>query len=78
MSTRKYQLFFSQHIIDQYKLREKVHTRYVYLELCIAVYGLPQSGVLANNNKRLREKLAPQGYYKVAHTSGLWRHVTQP
>ena len=41
-----------------------------------AVYGLPQAGILAN--KQLRKKMAPHGYYEVAHTPGLWRHVTRP
>eukprot|EP00956_Cyclotella_meneghiniana_P031758 scaffold84459_cov26-Cyclotella_meneghiniana.AAC.1 len=40
------------------------------------MYGLPQAGALAN--KLLRERLAPAGYYEVAHTPGLWRHVTRP
>jgi hypothetical protein len=26
----------------------------------------------------LRKRLAPYGYYEVAHTPGLWRHVTRP
>ena len=36
----------------------------------------PKAGILAN--KQLREKLEPAGYYEVAHTPGLWRHVTGP
>ena len=40
------------------------------------IYGFPQSGILSN--KQLREKLLPAGYYEVAHTPGLWRHVTRP
>ena len=41
-----------------------------------AIYGLPQAGILAN--KLLRSRLAPDGYYKVAHTPGLLKHVTRP
>ena len=48
----------------------------MYLEIRKAIYGLPQGGILAN--KQLREKLEPAGYYEVAHTPGLWRHVTRP
>ena len=48
----------------------------MYLELRKAIYGLPQPGILAN--KQLRARLAPSGYYEVAHTPGLWRHVTKP
>ena len=42
----------------------------------MAIYGLPQVGALTN--KRLRAKLTPAGYYEVARTLGLWKHVTQP
>ena len=48
----------------------------MYLEIRKAIYGLPQVGILAN--KQLCEKLEPAGYYGVAHTPGLWRHVTKP
>ena len=41
-----------------------------------AIYGLPQAGVLAN--KQLKKFLAPDGYYEVTHTPGLWRHETIP
>ena len=41
-----------------------------------AIYGLPQAGSLAN--QQLRRYLAPAGYYEVAHTPGLWKHITRP
>jgi hypothetical protein len=37
-----------------------------------AVWGLPQAGILAN--KRLRQKLAPFGYFEHVNTPGLWYH----
>ena len=40
------------------------------------LYGLPQSGILAN--KLLRKRLKPHGYYELPHTPGLWKHVTLP
>ena len=40
------------------------------------MYGLPQAGLLAN--KLLKQRLAKHGYYKVAHTSGLWKHISRP
>ena len=49
---------------------------FVQLEIRRTIYGLPQVGILAN--KQLREKILPAGYYEVAHTPGLWRHVTRP
>eukprot|EP00956_Cyclotella_meneghiniana_P005705 scaffold7330_cov24-Cyclotella_meneghiniana.AAC.1 len=65
-----------QHIIDQYNLNDKVKNGYVYMEIRRAMYGLPQAGVLAN--KLLKERLAKHGYYEVAHTPGLWKHISRP
>ena len=67
---------FPQHVIDQYSLLEHVKNGFVHVEIRWAIYGLPQAGILAN--QQLRERLAPFGYYEVAHTPGLWRHVTKP
>ena len=49
---------------------------FINLEIRKAIYGLPQAGILAN--KLLRQCLRPAGYYKVAHTPGIWRHITHP
>eukprot|EP00804_Cyclotella_cryptica_P000699 CCRYP_000983-RA/>CCRYP_000983-RA protein AED:0.36 eAED:0.37 QI:0/0/0/1/1/1/5/0/509 len=67
---------FPDHIRAQYNLDKHAIHGFVYLELRGAIYGLPQAGTLAN--KLLRKRLAPHGYYEVAHTPGLWRHVTRP
>ena len=40
------------------------------------MYGLPQSGILAN--KLLVKRLDLFGYYPVEHTPGLWKHKTRP
>eukprot|EP00804_Cyclotella_cryptica_P004376 CCRYP_006792-RA/>CCRYP_006792-RA protein AED:0.32 eAED:0.32 QI:0/0/0/1/0/0/2/0/518 len=64
------------HIIDQYHLRDKVKNGYIYMEICWAMYGLPQAGILAN--KLLKQRLAKHGYYEVIHTPGLWKHMTRP
>ena len=48
----------------------------MYLEIRRTIYGLPQAGNLAN--KQLHKKLVFVGCYEVAHTPGLWRHVTRP
>jgi hypothetical protein len=66
---------FPQHIIDQYDLKTHAKNGFVYLESRKAIYGLPQAGILAN--KLLQQRLAPQGYYEVTHTPGLWKHVTR-
>ena len=40
------------------------------------MYGLPQSGILAN--KLLKERLEEDGYTELPHTSGLFKHETRP
>ena len=40
------------------------------------MYGLPQAGILANN--QLTERLEPKDYYQCRHTPGLWRHKWRP
>jgi hypothetical protein len=64
------------HIIEQYDLRSKAKNGFVYMEIRRAMYGLPQAGVLAN--KLLKQRLAKHGYYEVAHTPGLWKHISRP
>jgi hypothetical protein len=67
---------FPDHVKEQYNLEANAKNGFVYLEIRKAIYGLPQGGILAN--QLLRKRLAPEGYYEVAHTPGLWRHVTRP
>ena len=45
---------FPPHIKERYQLDEKVYKGYVWLEICKAIYGLPQAEILAN--KQLRKK----------------------
>ena len=40
------------------------------------MYGLPQSGKLANN--LLQQRLKPHGFTPCTHTAGLWTHPTKP
>ena len=65
---------FPQEFIDQYDLSEKVHNGFVYCAIIRCMYGLPQSGILAN--KLLRERLSDHGYFKMPHTPGFWKHVS--
>ena len=67
---------FPEHTMQQYNLRQHARKGYIYVEIRKAIYGLPQAGILSN--LLLRKRLAPAGYYEVAHTPGLWRHVTRP
>ena len=48
----------------------------MWIEIRRSIYGLPQSGKLAN--EYLQKKIAPHGYYEVKHTPGLWKHVSCP
>ena len=64
-----------QEIIDQYNLKSKVHNDKVYLEIRKGMYGLPQAGILAN--EQLQRNLKPHGYYPCKYTPGLWRHNNQ-
>ena len=49
--------------------------RVVYFEIRRSIYGLPQTGKLANTALK---HLAPYRYFEVAHTPGLWRHINRP
>eukprot|EP00957_Ditylum_brightwellii_P050104 3798188-Ditylum_brightwellii.AAC.1 len=40
------------------------------------MYGLPQTGILAN--KLLTQRLSEHGYYPVQHTPRLWHQKWQP
>ena len=67
---------FPEHVAQQYQLREKEKNGFIYMEIRKAIYGLPQAGVLVN--KLLKKRLAPEGYYEMPHTPGLWKHVSCP
>ena len=66
---------FPPHLIDQYDLVRKAKNGKIYLEIRRLIYGLPQSGKLANYF--LKKKLAPTGYYEVPHTPGIWKHISR-
>ena len=66
---------FPEHIIKQYNLREKALNGYVYVDIRRSIYGFLQSGSITN--KGLKVNLAPHGYFEVALTLGLWRHITR-
>jgi hypothetical protein len=61
-------------IIDKYDLCLLADEHgWVYVEIQMGMYGLPQAGILAN--KLLKQHLNARGYYQCQHTPGLWRHV---
>jgi hypothetical protein len=65
-----------QEFIHEYNLLHHVHNDWVYFEIRKGIYGLPQSGILAQ--KLLAERLAKKGYYQCECTPGLWRHKWRP
>ena len=57
-------------------MKEHANNGFICLEIRQVICGLPQVGVLAN--KLLKARPVPAGYYEVANTPGLWKHVTRP
>ncbi|KAL7526405.1 hypothetical protein ACHAXR_001473 [Thalassiosira sp. AJA248-18] len=65
-----------QEFRDAYDLDAKAKGGHVFMEIRKGVYGLPQSGILAN--KLLKKCLAKKGYFEMPHTPGLWKHISRP
>jgi hypothetical protein len=65
-----------QATFDKYNLQNFVHNGIDHLEICKGMYGLPQAGLLANN--QLGPHLALQGYIQSPHIHGLFIHKTRP
>jgi hypothetical protein len=59
-------------IIHKYNLRDLVNNQgWVYIEIQMGMYVLPQASILANT--LLKKCLNAKGYYECQHTPGLWR-----
>ncbi len=64
-------------VIKEYKLREKATTNgSIYIKAKQGMYGLPQSGLLAN--ELLKKRLNKHGYQQSKLVPGLWKHDTRP
>jgi hypothetical protein len=64
-------------VIEEYKLREKATKNgSVYIKAKQGLYGLPQSGLLAN--ELLKKQLNKHGYQQRKLVPGLWKHDTWP
>ena len=60
-----------QKIIDLYNLEPPFDADgYIYAEIRQGMYGLPQSGILAQ--ELLEKRLAKHGYHQSKITPGLW------
>ena len=65
-----------EHVQHQYNLQSHAKNGYVYLKIWRYIYILPQTG--KSENKYLREKLLPHGYYEMSHTPGFWKYISRP
>ncbi len=64
-------------VIKEYKLREKATKNgSIFIKAKQGMYGLPQSGLLAN--KLLEKRLNKHGYRQSKLVPGLWKHDTWP
>jgi hypothetical protein len=65
-----------EEFILEYNLHGQDRDGWIYFEIRRGCYGLPQSGILANN--LLRKRLVAEGFYESLSTPGLWRHKWRP
>ena len=67
---------FPADIVEAYDLKRKVRNNKVLAKILMALYGLPQAGIIAY--KELVKLLATGGYISVRYTPGLFKHDTRP
>ena len=65
-----------QEFFDLYQLQNKIKNGFVYCEIIRGMYGLPESGILAN--KLFKERLEEHGYTEVDYTPNLFKHKNRP
>ena len=66
-----------ENVIEQYNLREKAsEDGYIFVAVKKGMYGLPQSGILAQ--ELLEKRLNAHGYHQSQFTPGLWTHEWRP
>ena len=64
-------------IIKEYDLKPKAtKDGSIYIEVNTGMYGLPQSGLLAN--ELLKKRLNKHGYSQSKLVPGLWKHKKRP
>jgi hypothetical protein len=64
-------------VIKEYKLKEKATKNgNIYIKAKQGMYGLPQSGLLAN--ELIKKHLNEHGYQQSKLVPGLWKHDTWP
>jgi hypothetical protein len=68
---------FPEDIIEEYGLRNLVDDRgFVHCEVRRGMYGLPQAGLLAQ--QQLIKRLNKAGYHQSVTTPGFWKHEWRP
>jgi hypothetical protein len=67
---------FPKDIIELYNLKEKSKNGAVYVSVKRGMYGLPQSGILAQ--ELLEKRLNKHGYFQSKYTPGFWTHTWRP
>ena len=67
---------FPEDIIELYDLKSKVKNGAIYVSVKRGMYGLPQSGILAQ--ELLEERLNKHGYFQSQYTPGFWTHTWRP
>jgi len=64
-------------IIEEYNLRDIVDSNgYIHCEVKRGMYGLPQAGLLAQ--QQLTNRLNQAGYIQSTTTPGFWKHQWRP
>jgi hypothetical protein len=67
---------FLEEIVKKLNLTALAVDGWVCIEIRKGMYGLKQSGLLAN--QLLQKHLSPFGFYPAHHTPGMWLHKTRP
>jgi len=68
---------FPDDIIDEYKLRDIIDAKgFIHCEVTRGMYGLPQAGMLAQD--QLSKRLNEAGYHQSEMTPGYWKHQWRP
>ena len=66
-----------EEIINQYNLRELATADgWVYVEIGKGMYGLPQNGIIAQ--EQLAKRLEKHGYKQSTIVPGFWTHISRP
>ena len=68
--------YIPQEFIHEYNLLPMVHNGWIYFEIIRGCYGLPQSGMLANN--LLCTRLNIKRYFEATASPGIWKHQRRP